>query len=369
MSGSSSQFTPITISLASSVSVSVKAPKVRIAVVDLKGNSPGDMKVTLDSATRIQDDSSLASKQAFTKAGDAYELDVMALKPDTGFYDLVVSAQPAKANAKLVGNTGVNVRVKVLVEQSVTNAELKITDGDQSTAGTAFNVNFPEKQASKIAVHHKQKIQLTFNVVNTASGKKMLVHQAFVKIARQGSTAEIVYVAEADSSKLYKFELDLGAEMAEFAQSGDYSLTLILGDAVVSNPLSWDIADLEINLPESDSQASQSIYQAKPEIKHTFREPESRPPQVVSSVFTLLCLAPLLVLLLLWAKLGANISNFSLSITSIGFHLGLGAIFLLYLYFWLQLNMFETVRYLVILGIVTFLCGNNLLSTIANNNK
>jgi len=365
----SAQFTPLTISLSSPVSVSAASPKVVLSVKDLKGNSPGDMKVTLDTATRLQDDQTLASKLSLVKTTtEDYELDLMGLKPETGFYDLVVSAQPAKANPKFVGNTGVHVRVKVLVEQSVQNAELKITDGDQSTAGRSFKVHFPGKEATKINLHHKEKIQLTFNVVNPA-GKKMLVHQAFVKISHVSSSAEIVYVAEADNSKLYKFELDIGEQMAEFTASGDYSLTLILGDAVVSNPLSWHLADLALSLPEGEVGAAQSIYQAKPEIKHTFREPENRPPQLVSSVFTLLCLCPLLVLLLLWAKLGANCANFSMSLTSLGFHLGLGAIFLLYLYFWLQLNMFETVRYLVVLGIVTFLCGNNLLSNIAKNNK
>jgi oligosaccharyltransferase complex subunit delta (ribophorin II) len=52
-----------------------------------------------------------------------------------------------------------------------------------------------------------------------------------------------------------------------------------------------------------------------------------------------------------------------------GFHAGLGAIFTLYLYFWLQLNMFETIKYLVVIGVVTFLCGNSLLATIAKKNK
>ena len=48
------------------------------------------------------------------------------------------------------------------------------------------------------------------------------------------------------------------------------------------------------------------------------REPESRPPQTVSSLFTLLVLSPVLLLLALWFKLGANISNFAFSFSAIG---------------------------------------------------
>merc|ERR1712053_37878 len=90
---------------------------------------------------------------------------------------------------------------------------------------------------------------------------------------------------------------------------------------------------------------------------HMFREPEPRPASIVSNAFTLICLSPFLLTLVLWAKLGANISNLPLSLPAIGFHLGLGAIFCLYAMFRLQLNMFQTVKYLVVLGVVTFLCA------------
>ena len=48
------------------------------------------------------------------------------------------------------------------------------------------------------------------------------------------------------------------------------------------------------------------------------REPETRPPPAVSSMFTLLCLSPVLILLGLWFKLGVNIGNFPFSIASLG---------------------------------------------------
>lgn len=41
-------------------------------------------------------------------------------------------------------------------------------------------------------------------------------------------------------------------------------------------------------------------------------------------------------------------------------------IFFLYYLYWTQLNMFETVRYLAVLGVPTFLFGNQLLCTIAS---
>lgn len=44
-------------------------------------------------------------------------------------------------------------------------------------------------------------------------------------------------------------------------------------------------------------------------------------------------------------------------------------IFILFGIFWLQLNMFQTIKYLLGIGVVTFLCGNKLLAKIASDRK
>ncbi|KAJ8321859.1 hypothetical protein KUTeg_000330 [Tegillarca granosa] len=67
----------------------------------------------------------------------------------------------------------------------------------------------------------------------------------------------------------------------------------------------------------------------------------------------------------IWMKIGVNISNFPMSLSAVGFHVCLAAIFVLYYVYWVQLNMFETVRYLGMLAIPTFIFGNRLLSGIA----
>ena len=111
------------------------------------------------------------------------------------------------------------------------------------------------------------------------------------------------------------------------------------------------------------------LNKPKPEIRHLFKEPEVRPPQLVSTAFTGLCLVPIAIMIVGWMKLGVDLSNFPLTPMSIGFHLGLASIFGLYLQFWLHLNMFTTIKYLIMVGIVTFLCGNSLLVKIAEKRK
>ena len=54
----------------------------------------------------------------------------------------------------------------------------------------------------------------------------------------------------------------------------------MLGDPVVTNPISWLFGECSLDLTLGAPAAEGSPFQPKPEIKHLFREPEARPPQV-----------------------------------------------------------------------------------------
>jgi oligosaccharyltransferase complex subunit delta (ribophorin II) len=372
------QHLPVSVSLAGSVAVSAAHPVITVLVSDLAGGSLGPMDVTLDSATRQVDGAVILANEKLQQntlvEGDQsmrYTLDLMKSGPPAGFYELLVSAVPAKADSRLVGNSKVVVPVKILTTIAIEEAELRISDTDQSTDGKARKLNFPAKLKEALAADNTQQIKIKFSVKDESAGAKMLVHQAFVRVANKETGAEIIYVAQANNNKVYSFELDIGGQAKEFKSvAGVYSVSVVLGDATLTNPVAWAVADVDISFGGDDAAAgpAASPYANKPEIKHTFRLPEKRPSELVSNLFTIICLSPILLVLGLWMKLGVNISNFPVSVAGLGFHAGLGGIFTLYMYFFLQLNMFTTVKYLVLIGLVTFLCGNSLLSKIARNN-
>jgi len=371
---SNPQYVPVVVALASPVAVSADNPNIVVSLTDLAGNSPGDFKLMLETATRVEDGAVVAAKQSMThmKTTTKYTTDLMTSNPPAGFYELVLTASPVKADPRIVGNTGVTLTVKVLTSVSVANAEVKITDTEQGTAGKATEVQYPGKLGQKLKLDYKEKLSMKFAVLDDSAKKPKLVHQAFVKLTHIQSGAEIIYVAEPNTNKQYNFELDMNTAAGDFgSKSGLYSLSVIIGDAVIANPLSWLAAELDITLPagSGEAEAEAGPYQARPEIRHVFRQPETRPAALVSNVFSLLCLAPVLIMLAMWAHIGVNVSNFPLSVPAIGFHVGLAAIFVLYFYFWVELNMFATVKYLAGLGVVTFLCGNKLLANIAAGNK
>ena len=241
---------PVAITLASPPAVSDASPSVKVQVTNVMGGDLGPMTVQIDSAMR-QDDGAVIMSKSKMKALEAslYEVDLMAVKPGKGFYELTLTAQPSKANDRLAGNEAAMLLVKVLGSIDVGKVDIGVADADQSTAPKLTPVAHPNKLEKPLTADHHHKVILRFAVKDRASGAKVKVHQAFVKLAL-GDDAEIIYVAEPDSSNNYKFDLDVSSKAKEFGgKSGKYSLSLIVGDAVVSNPLNWHIADIDLQFP------------------------------------------------------------------------------------------------------------------------
>lgn len=365
---------PIAVTLASSVSVSAKAPVVQVRVSNLMGKTLGKLSVTADTARHLGDDAVVLSKKPFiVSAADPslYELDLMKVNPESGFYRIVISvAQQQPADMKLIGTSGAEVEVKVITQVTVDSVEVSVVDKEHTSAQKSTKLEMPNKVQLEADYH--QRITTRFIVKDLATGKAMTAHQTFMRLTNQKTKQEVIFVAEEDGTGAYRFDLDIGAKSKDFNNlSGKYTMEMIVGDAVIENAITWALADVHMTFGEDtlSPAGDQYRYSKKPEIKHMFREPEKRPSALVSNLFTVLTLLPILLLFILWIKIGVNISNFTMSLSTIGFHVGLTAIFGLYLCYFLHLNMFTTLRYLALIGLPTFLFGNKLLSGIAAKRK
>jgi len=365
----------VAIVLASSVSVSEKSPKLQVRVSDLIGGNLGKMTVSLDSAKNTLDNSVLFKKESCSAvSGDSslYEINFMKAKPVRGFYTVTLSATPSKADSKFIGLTGAEIQVKVTTQVTIENVEVGVADRDQTTAAKTTKLQHPNKAANTLEADHHQKLLIKFMLKDKSSGSLMKAHQTFVRLTNYKTKQEIIFTAKADSSQTYKFNLDIGESAKDFGWlSGKYQLELIVGDAVIENPFSWHMADMTLVFPEGAApiKPNEDLFGKLPEIKHMFRPQEKRPHPLISNAFTVLVFVPILILLGLWMKLGINVSNFSGSISAIGFHVCLGIVFVLYFLYWIKLDMFQTMRYLGIITIPLFICGNRLLNSIASKRK
>ncbi|XP_043839982.1 dolichyl-diphosphooligosaccharide--protein glycosyltransferase subunit 2 isoform X3 [Dromiciops gliroides] len=353
---------PLVIVAEGSASVSHQQPVLRLQVTNVMSQPLAHASVTLERAKSSSTKNTVLQQTAFAPSGDSFDLNFMNVKPASGYYDFSINVE---GDSRYIANV-VELKVKVSTEVGITNVDLSTVDKDQSIAPKTTRVAYPAKGKGSFTVDSHQNFALSFQLVDVNTGAELTPHQTFVRLHNQKTGQEVVFVAEPDSKNVYKFELDTSERKSEFdSASGTYTLYLIIGDATLENPILWNVADIVIKFPEEDAPStilSKNLFTPKQEIQHLFREPEKRPPTVVSNTFTALILSPLLLLFILWFRLGANISNFTFAPSTIIFHLGHAAMLGLMYVYWTQLNMFQTLKYLAILGSITFLAGNRMLA-------
>ncbi|MFT7801423.1 dolichyl-diphosphooligosaccharide-protein glycosyltransferase subunit 2 isoform X2 [Arapaima gigas] len=363
---------PVVVSSQGPAAVSHRQPALQLQVTDVLSQSLASISVQLESAQAVASKSVVLSQAPFTLQeffisvisvpSGIFQLNFMASQPASGYYQFNVAVT---GDSRLVASH-VEMKVKVSTEVAINNMDLSVVDKDQSIGTKTTRVEYPSKAKTSFTADSHQNFAMSFQLVDVNTGVELTPHQTFVRLHNQKTGQEVVFVAEPDSKNVYKFELDTAERKSEFDSiSGTYALYLIVGDATLENPILWNVADVVLKFLDEENPSvilPKNLYAPKPEIKHLFREPEKKPPTVVSNTFTALVLSPLLLLLILWFKLGANISNFSFTPSCILFHLGHAAMLGLMYVYWTQLNMFQTLKYLAIIGSLTFLAGNRMLA-------
>ncbi|XP_045511409.1 dolichyl-diphosphooligosaccharide--protein glycosyltransferase subunit 2 [Colias croceus] len=366
------QPTPISVSFKDRKYITSEIDTIEFSVTDLIARPIPYLKpeeVVAQSGTRLADDVVVLSKQPLTqKANDptTFVLNLSKIKTQYGMYKISLAT----------GSKSANFVVAVLGEIQVNSLEVGIGDVDGTTSPKLTTLTYPNKLTDVLQADHLQKVSLKFTVKDKWN-KAVVVQQAFVRIAPIDDTTEALFVAEPDNMKAYKVDLNVGSIAKHVGGvSGSYAVSVVVGDSAAAAPLRWDVGTVAFNFGKDSALAIERSTSppappraALPELAHTFRAPDARPPRLVSDVFAAACAAPLLLLLVLWARLGLNFGNFPVTPAALVFHLALGASLGLYALFWLQLSMFATLRYLLPLGALTFLSGHRLLRRLADKKR
>ncbi|GIL58159.1 hypothetical protein Vafri_13014 [Volvox africanus] len=157
---------------------------------------------------------------------------------------------------------------------------------------------------------------------------------------------------------------------------GEYEVSLLIGDPS-ANGVEYVLGTVELRFSAASTALEptavvrtaffQPINNLKPEIHHIFRAPEKRPPVVVSYIFVGLAFVPLVAVLLYVPTIaGVNFKGWTAApLYSLLFHGGLGGMLLLYVVFWLRLNLAQTLPLAGIWGLFVAGSGYLLLSSLS----
>jgi len=301
-------------------------------------------------------------------AAHAFELNVLSESLSRGLYSASLNVEIKKDSKLFVTGGSFDVSCKVLTRVSVEDFKIGVSDKDASS-GELASLSFPDKLAKMLEADTHQKVVMSFVLKEVLSGDLVTAHQTFVRLTHEQTGQEIFFVAEPDSDDNYKFNLDVGATAKDSFNnlSGKYKMAIVIGDATIQVPINWNLGVIALTFSgePKKSKKDQRVTVPKPVIEHMFRVPEKRPSKIVSTAFTVLIFVPLIFMFAVWAKAGANMSNFQFSLSTLVFHLGLAGVFGLYYMFWIQFDMFQTLKLLMLVGGLTFLGGNKMLAQMA----
>lgn len=236
---------PICIQIIGNGQLEAQSPTVNVAIVDLLGKplSPAVQSVSAKILLK-KDNSVLAEKiPLISKSSDktTFVADLSSLKPARGIYLAEISADTVYTQ---------KLQFKVLGRVTLKSLELGIADSDGRRKQT---VNYPNKLKETLSADSTQKLLLKAVIVDESTSKPITVHQAFVRLENKDGNKETIFVAEQDSNKVYKFDMDVGNQGKNFNyQSGLYNIFLTVGDASLSNSFDLILAEVELKFNQQD---------------------------------------------------------------------------------------------------------------------
>jgi len=368
---------PIVLSLATGSvhSASAKGEEgfVKVRVTDLFGNSNGKNGVFLIKAKSGDSETAILSNQELKVSSSdptIYHLNFLATKPDPGMYLMQFRVTPESDKWQSIEATRT---IKVVAKIKIEDVELVVSDKYEEEVSEIrkHSLKFEDKKpADVIRVESYQSIRLQFKLKSAASARSVLAHQAFVKFTSKNTSEDLFFVCLPTVGKTYKFSLNLEKVANSFGnRSGEYDVSLLVGDAFIDNSFEWTLATVSLHFEGEPSEGSKSSHGPRPTIGHKFRTASTMAHETTSKSFTVAVFLPLLVLLIgLISVGGLNFSNFPTgfhAIFALGFQLCLAAILVLNYYYWVQLNLFQTLTYLGLLSLPTIFFGNKTLQFLA----
>lgn len=192
---------PICIQLFGNRQILVDSPMLHIKVVDVLGKpiTPSATSVTGNVIAK-PGNTGLVSKGKFvSKSSDktVYSLDLLPSNPSPGAYVAEISVDAYKQTLNF------NVLGKVKVQ----SFEIGVGEIDSTSTVKKSNLIYPNKLPNDLSADFQQKVVFKAMLVGEKTGSPLTVHQAFVRLENKQSKEEIIFVAEQDTSKAYKFDM------------------------------------------------------------------------------------------------------------------------------------------------------------------
>ena len=206
-------------------------------------------------------------------------------------------------------------------------------------------------QASKDDILH---------VAFTATPMDIVAHQCFLKFTHIESNKVVNYVFKTSGNYMH-IALYLLREAKTFSyKSGHYNVAILMGDTRATEGVEWILGEVSLKFPNKPRRRVEALYkksllhesdntlEALPEIEHMMRPPAQHASLLMSTLFTIFSILPLVGLVAFMNTLDLNL-NFLKGKWNLLFILAILSTLLLYVGYWLALpglDFYQTLKYI-----------------------
>jgi len=231
-------------------------------------------------------------------------------------------------------------------------------------------ISFTEKP-SPVQLGPQDVLRVSFQIAEQDSGTGVQPHQAFLRFYDNISGEDGLQPVRVTTNGKARIELNMARPPSSFPPTSPDStlrVSLIIG-SFVHKPFAVDLFDLIVPASQPVTPHPEELhYHPQPSIEHTFRSEQKIPPVLISAVFSVLVLAPWVVLVGLWSQLSPK-APLLFSSKIVPFTATLGAFEFLLFWYWVDLKLGQVLLYGAGLGIVAVLTGKAALVQVGKLRK
>lgn len=190
---------PISIQVIGNGQIQPEAPELNIKIVDLLGSAVTPAVSSVSAVVKKGTTVVVPKGNLTPRSSDktVFSLNLSASKLARGSYVVEVT----------VDSLVQSLPIRLLGKVKVVSLEIGVGEADSTSNIKKNIVPFQQMLAEQLNADAQQKLSLRAELVDEYSGKPIVVHQAFVRLEHKASHEEIIFIAEQDLSKAYKFDL------------------------------------------------------------------------------------------------------------------------------------------------------------------
>ncbi|CAD7696023.1 unnamed protein product [Ostreobium quekettii] len=253
--------------------------------------------------------------------------------------------------------------------------EVAIQNQQGDTTET-FTEAYPKSALSEYKLSFTTSMKVSFNVSTKSSKVPIAPQQAFVLLTSKATGSVAYFVAHGTPELLMASVGTSDLHVQTGGQGGIFNVDILIGDPSAAGGVLWNLGTVDVFQALTSSGAGSGGYlpprylhkpSKKIEIEHIHRIPDKRPAPIIPVVFTGMVMLPLGALLTALVGLRLNVKGFPSGAGSVWatlFHTGIAAVLVLYIVFWLQLNLLRIIPALAVLSLFCIITGHKALSAV-----